>query len=626
MKKTNFALIRRLMVMIIMFIRKKHFVAALRCIVLMFMFLWIPLATAAGHAGSNLNDQTEGPAVDGIQAAGGRGVNVMPAENNTFVMEFPAGTGRPAALFSFKKTDIEDRLGLALDVKNTGLQPVRVYADLNEDTMNRGCVTVAPGMTETLYVLARRAKFAAGDAEKFSGMHGIPGGKMSACSGLSAPIRANKLKVFVVAGAQPASIQTGNIRPFGSSKIPDLSGFYPFIDKYGQYKHKTWPGKILSDTDFKTSMECEDADMAKHPGPEGLNQYGGWAAGPKLKSTGHFRTEKYNGKWWLVDPAGNLFWSNGVDCVTYPGRKNIQGRESYFEDPLPDGNFLLRNLQTKYGSDWFLISMKRNLRRFKSWGLNTAGAWSAAEFTGRQWFPYTVCLSSGLSPQNGPGAQKWEDNLRNVMKKAGQSLNNDPWCIGFFVDNEINTSKDPEWFELYYRKVNALAREFLPDKLYLGSRLDYHNWPDETPARHEIVRRAAKYCDIISFNFYKLTVEDVVLPEGIDKPVIVGEFHMGALDRGLFHTGLRGVIDQNHRAEAYRYYVTTALKNPAIIGAHWFQLYDQPATGRPDGENYQIGFLDGCDTPYPETISAVREIGYKLYSIRMDGANACPGR
>ena len=156
----------------------------------------------------------------------------------------------------------------------------------------------------------------------------------------------------------------------------------------------------------------------------------------------------------------------------------------------------------------------------------------------------------------------------------------------------------------------------MPGTLYLGSRLDYHDWPDVPEYRREIVRMAARYCDVVSFNFYKFTLDDVALPEGIDRPAIVGEFHMGALDRGKFHTGLRSVINQNQRAEAYRYYVTSALRNPAIVGAHWFQCYDESTTGRNDGENYQIGFLDICDTPYQETIAAARDIGYRLYSIR----------
>ena len=93
-------------------------------------------------------------------------------------------------------------------------------------------------------------------------------------------------------------------------------------------------------------------------------------------------------------------------------------------------------------------------------------------------------------------------------------------------------------------------------------------------------------------------------------------FHFGALDRGPFHTGLCSVLDQDQRAEAYRHYVAGALLNPAVVGAHWFRCYDFPTTGRGDGENYQIGFLDICDTPYWETIAAARDLGDHLYTIR----------
>ena len=56
-----------------------------------------------------------------------------------------------------------------------------------------------------------------------------------------------------------------------------------------------------------------------------------------------------------------------------------------------------------------------------------------------------------------------------------------------------------------------------------------------------------------------------------------------------------------------------SVENPAIVGTHWFQYGDQAVTGRGDGENYQIGFVDICDTPYAETIDATRAIGERLY-------------
>jgi hypothetical protein len=35
-----------------------------------------------------------------------------------------------------------------------------------------------------------------------------------------------------------------------------------------------------------------------------------------------------------------------------------------------------------------------------------------------------------------------------------------------------------------------------------------------------------------------------------------------------------------------------------------------------DEENYQIGFVDVCETPYPETVAASREAGQDMYQFR----------
>lgn len=565
-----------------------------------------------------LDTRPEGPAVEEIRVTGD-GATVAPApEPGRFAVDFPAGTRRPAAVFSFRETDINDRLGLALEFKNTGRNSVCAYADLNQDTWVRGYVSVAPGKTGTLYIFARRKMLSAEATERFPNMHGIPGGKMSLWAGIEEPILAREVRVFVVAPTQAVSLQVGNIRPFGSSRMPDTDGFFPFIDRYGQYKHKDWPGKVHADDDLAANIRREDADLAAHPGPGDFDRFGGWAAGPQLKATGRFRAEKLDGRWWLVDPDGRLFWSNGIDCAGFAQSwTNVHGRERFYDDPSPTGNFLTRNLQTKYGADWRDVTFDRLLRRVRSWGLNTLGGWSEPTLTQRCKVTYALEIPTGdrTSPID-PDSAAWAEKMRRALTAAVATVKDDPWCIGIFVDNEIHASTDPAWFDRYYRQVSAVAKELMPDVLYLGSRLDYHDWPDEIESRKEIVRIAAKYCDVISFNFYKFTLDDVALPAGVDHPAIIGEFHMGALDRGLFHTGLRSVVDQNHRAEAYRNYVTSALRNPAIVGAHWFQCYDESTTGRGDGENYQIGFLDICDTPYWETIAAAREVGSSLYSIR----------
>jgi hypothetical protein len=162
--------------------------------------------------------------------------------------------------------------------------------------------------------------------------------------------------------------------------------------------------------------------------------------------------------------------------------------------------------------------------------------------------------------------------------------------------------------EIYFRTVRDAIRAIAPNQLYLGCRFAAVN--------EQAAKAAGQYCDVVSYNLYKRSLAGFKYPGG-DKPLIVGEFHFGALDRGLFHPGLVPVENQKARAEAYRDYVLSALHHPQFVGTHWFQWQDEPTTGRVyDGENYQIGFVDVSDTPYRETIAASRDVGRRLYNER----------
>jgi hypothetical protein len=119
---------------------------------------------------------------------------------------------------------------------------------------------------------------------------------------------------------------------------------------------------------------------------------------------------------------------------------------------------------------------------------------------------------------------------------------------------------------------------------------------------------------------YRKDLEDFRLPEDIDKPVLIGEFHFGALDRGMFSPGLQSTPHQMARAAAFDLYVRSALKHPNIVGVHWFQYRDQPLTGRPlDGENYNIGFVNITDLPYAEMVGKARAIAEDMYPYRLRG-------
>lgn len=514
-----------------------------------------------------------------------------------------------------------------------------------------------------------------------------------------------------------------------SAKNLAFEKVFPLIDEYGQYIHREWPEKITSNQDFAERLAREKKDLAAHPRPSEWNQYGGWATGPKLKATGFFRVEKINGFWWMVDPEGRLFWSHGVVRVgtrvrvgtVYRGTP-IADREFYFRLPPKDSplgaffgtqpratrgyyagkeghaiyDHLEANLFRKYGTQWQTVYAEKAHERLASWALNTvANSSDPAVFNMRK-APYTAVVYSlplgrsahriqGSSGSWGGAPDPFDPGLRKVMHKTLQTelkdVLNDPWCLGFFVDNELHwgdpcylaastlaspaeqpakkafrevlqkkyttigslnqawAAEHASWeallastaqpdqtreavradleafsraiLEGYFRACRESIKEASPNHLYLGCRF-------AGSASRMVMEVAAKYSDVISINRYSSAVDDLRLPDGLDRPIVIGEFSMGATDRGMFHPGWQNRNTQAGRAQGYCQYVESALRNPAIIGTHWFQFYDQPTTGRFCGENMNFGLIDICDTPHWEVINACRTMGAAMYKIRTE--------
>lgn len=124
--------------------------------------------------------------------------------------------------------------------------------------------------------------------------------------------------------------------------------------------------------------------------------------------------------------------------------------------------------------------------------------------------------------------------------------------------------------------------------------------------------------DVFSINCYAQdptdNIENIV-KLGVDLPVMIGEFHFGALDAGPTATGLEGVRTQKDRGTAYRYYCERTAAHPSGVGCHYFQCYDQFVLGRFDGENYNIGLFDVCSRPYPEMMEQVKACSKEIYQV-----------
>ena len=429
--------------------------------------------------------------------------------------------------------------------------------------------------------------------------------------------------------------RVSNVRLTGS---PDFarsvasSKYMPFVDVFGQFAHGQWLYKVHSYDELRADLVAERGTFRS--APESWDEYGGWANGPQLEATGHFRTEKVDGKWWFVTPSGHLFYSLGINVVkTDSDAPNGRTHPEWYESAAQTAmSFPTWNLREKFGkTDFKADYYDFVLRRFDSWGINTIGNWSDGELLGLFRKPYvmtTVSRPEGLPYLSGGFYDTLDETFADKMRAAVATAIStpgaaaaraaaDPMCIGFFIDNELAFPLDSAYYEPYFKACKEALAAAAPGKLYLGCRFKGLRNSDA------LWNAAAAWCDVISVNSYVNSV--AVFTEGsyaapkFDRPVLHSEFHFGTLHRGMFSAGLCPVGDQCERGRNYRRVVEGALRHPLFVGSHWFQYRDQPLVGRGDGENYQIGFVDVCDRPYRQLADAARTVGERVYSIRYNG-------
>jgi hypothetical protein len=167
-----------------------------------------------------------------------------------------------------------------------------------------------------------------------------------------------------------------------------------------------------------------------------------------------------------------------------------------------------------------------------------------------------------------------------------------------------------EMVAIFFTTLTEACRKIDPNHLNLGVR--YYTVPPEWAVA------GMRGFDVFSMNCYqKRPPADVSarINELLGIPVMIGEWHFGALDAGLPGSGIGRVANQTDRGRAYRYYVESAASDPNCVGVHYFTIYDQSAIGRFDGEAYQIGFIDVCHRPYPEICDAARATHDRIYSV-----------
>jgi len=435
----------------------------------------------------------------------------------------------------------------------------------------------------------------------------------------------------------------------------------PLVDEFGQYTHAGWPGKSHSLVELKQHWAEEEKRLQK-TSLTNRDAWGGYL-NTHAKATGFFRVEQIGGRWWFVDPDGHWFFSSGVNGVGVFSGTRVAGREDLFAalppaNLVPDspfgrrsgGSFYTWNLQRRFGDDWHQKWAELTARRLRAWGFNTMHNWGATNLFEPR-VPYALMLrgwQTGNSIMGMPDVYA-ADFARRADETAARQLEphkNDPFMLGYFIGNE------PPWpgresllcdailagpeseiqrrlknflaegdtpvrrkefvlsaFQVYVDTINAATRRHAPNHLNLGIRFGGEPSDD--------VLRAARGFDVFSVNIYRYAPARSTL-DGIyalvQRPILIGEFHIGAPERGLA-PGLVQAMNQAERGAGYQYYVEQCASHPAVVGTHWFEWLDEPVTGRNDGENYNIGFVDVSDQPYPELVAAAKLTHSRLLEI-----------
>lgn len=166
--------------------------------------------------------------------------------------------------------------------------------------------------------------------------------------------------------------------------------------------------------------------------------------------------------------------------------------------------------------------------------------------------------------------------------------------------------------ERYYSLVREIVRTYDSRGLILGDRYQSFYYP-------EVARASASLVDVVSMNL-NAAWNDGTFPRfyldtlhGLSgRPVMVSEFYMCAEQNRTGNRNLTStfpvVATQKQRAAGFRSTLEALARLPFVIGADWFQYYDEPAHGRDDGEDYDFGLVDIHDNPYKELTSMAQSL------------------
>ena len=409
------------------------------------------------------------------------------------------------------------------------------------------------------------------------------------------------------------------------------------------------------------------------------------------KATGFFHTERIDGRDWIVDPAGRGLLLCGVDWCWAKGMYSEKAGCS------PYGKFVRENYSNI--DAW----AKETDERLKSWGFNFLAVGASPELEYRSlahangsealYFSNHFCRGGDpdlwiAKSRNAPGTQfpnvfhpKFAERCAELARKRCAPHKDDPWLVGYFIDNELawrgNNGSGTGLYDLVAalppehsarkaleewlaaknaqnRTDDALKREFVslvaeryfsamcsairkadPNHMILGCRFAGLAYP------REILSACSRHCDIVSVNVYPWADldkgivfakrEEPPLADSLrqfhekagGKPVLLTEWSFPALDSGLPCTygGGQRFKTQDERTIASEMFLKTVLTLPFIIGHDFFMWQDDPPLGFNNDfrENSNYGLVNLRNEPYGKLVDMFARTHAKAVKLHSEG-------
>lgn len=408
---------------------------------------------------------------------------------------------------------------------------------------------------------------------------------------------------------------------------------------------------------FPTITLNDHASQNKHIMP--IDRFGGIYS-VNAKPTGFFRTEKIQGRWWVIDPIGNGFIVKAVNSIRKGGSLNnkIAFDSLYVSD-----------------TDW----MNKTIIQLKENGFNTAGSWSEVDLIrtinkkGVNSFAYTPQLNL-LSNFAKKYAQNEKDENTSVLKyifhpnfeiyldsicNVLSQYKNDSFLLGYFSDNELpfqdnliskfsysqqnsaqsklfltkwindnnidttkSTKQQKELFasavaQKYFSLVTKFIKKYDPNHLYIGSRVH-----SSVKDNSYFLNVMDEYVDIHSINYYgnwELSQKHMTLwSDNLSKPFFITEFYTKAEDANMTNMSGAGwlVKTQVDRGNFYQNFCLKLMQMNSCVGWHWFRYQDNDPTdltADPSNNDSNKGVVSFKYKPYPELLYKMKILNNSIY-------------